>query len=69
MPTTSILEDWADVPQLAADFKVHPRTIIRWQDLPDGLPYAKAPGNKRISHIPTAREWLFNRMKRPNPRI
>jgi hypothetical protein len=66
MPT-DILADYADVPQLAADFDKCERTIIRWMDEPDGLPYVKI-GNKRLVHVPSAREWLLSRTKRPNPR-
>lgn len=63
----NILSEYAEVPQVAADFKKCERTILRWMDAPDGLPYLKI-GNKRLVHVPTARQWLLGRMKNPNPR-
>jgi hypothetical protein len=36
-------------------------------DMPDGLPFAKI-GNKRLVHIPTAKDWVFGRMRRPSRR-
>ena len=66
MPTTDILEDYVEVPQLAAEAGKHRRTILRWMDQPNGLPFVKL-GNKRLIHIPTARAWLLGRMRHPNP--
>ena len=34
---------------------------------PDGLPSTRL-GNRLLIHVPTAREWLIGRMRRPNPR-
>jgi hypothetical protein len=67
MSNTNILIDYAEVPQIAADFHKHPRTILRWMDEPNGLPYAKV-GNKRLVHIPTAQAWILAKLRRPNPR-
>jgi hypothetical protein len=67
MSDINILSDYAEVPQIAAEAKKHPRTILRWMDQPDGLPFVKL-GNRRLVHIPTARQWLLGRMKNPNPR-
>jgi hypothetical protein len=33
---------------------------------PNGLPFTQL-GNRKIIHLPTAREWLLSRMRRPNP--
>jgi hypothetical protein len=63
----NILSDYVEVPQVAADFKKCERTVLRWMNEPDGLPFVKV-GNKRLVHIPTARQWLLGRMKNPNPR-
>jgi hypothetical protein len=65
--TIGLLADWVDNPQLAQEFSVNERTVVRWQDQPDGMPFAKV-GRRRLSHIPTAREWLKARLRRPNPR-
>jgi hypothetical protein len=67
MSTPKFLEDWAEVEPLAAEVNKHPRTINRWMNGPDGLPYTRL-GNKRIIHRPTFHEWLLSRMRRPNPR-
>jgi hypothetical protein len=62
-----LLDDYAKVPQVAEEFGKCPRTITRWMDKPDGLPFIYL-GKERIVHIPTAREWLLGRMHRRNPR-
>jgi hypothetical protein len=48
--------------------KIHKswRTVHRWTTLPGGLPYVKV-GRERYIHLPTAREWVMSRMRRPNP--
>jgi hypothetical protein len=43
------------------------RTVRRWLDQPDGLPYTRA-GCRILIHVPTAREWLMSNLKRRNPR-
>jgi hypothetical protein len=63
----SLLTDYAEVAQIAATFGKSERTITRWMDMPDGLPFAKI-GNKRLVHIPTAKDWVFGRMRRPSRR-
>jgi hypothetical protein len=65
--SNTILDEYVDVAEVAADFEKCERTILRWMDAPDGLPYLKI-GNKRLVHVPTARAWLLGRMKTPNPR-
>ena len=63
-----LLDDWVELNDFARDqVEKHPRTVDRWTTQPNGLPYAKL-GNKKIIHIPTAREWLLGRMHRPNLR-
>jgi hypothetical protein len=62
-----LLEDYLDIDVFASqEVKRHPRTVKRWTDEPDGLPYTTL-GNRILIHIPTAREWLFARMRNPNP--
>lgn len=62
-----LLEDYIDLDPLAEELERHPRTVIRWTKEPDGLPYTRL-GNRTIFHIPTTREWIFKRMRRPNAR-
>jgi hypothetical protein len=65
---SKLLDEWLELPDFAHDeVKRHPRTVKRWTKEPDGLPYSKM-GKTIIIHVPTAREWLFSRMRRPNQR-
>jgi hypothetical protein len=43
------------------------RTLSRWINQPDGLPYLRLG---REIHVPLAhaRDWLASRIRRPNPR-
>jgi hypothetical protein len=62
-----LFEDCADLDPFAKVVKRHPRTVRRWMTEPDGLPFLKI-GNRVLIHLPTAKEWLLSRMRRPNPR-
>ena len=57
-----LLADYIDIEPFAKEVKRSPRTVLRWMDEPDGLPYARI-GNRRIIHVPTARDWIFGRMR------
>jgi hypothetical protein len=68
VPTPRLLDDWLELEQFARDeVKKHPRTVTRWTKEPDGLPFAKL-GKTVMLHIPTSRQWLLGRLRRPNPR-
>jgi hypothetical protein len=67
MSNTNILEGYAEVALIAADFKKHPRTIHRWMQQENGLPFVKI-GRQRLIHIETAKQWIFDQMRQPNPR-
>jgi hypothetical protein len=62
-----LLDDCLELEAFAREVKRHPRTVKRWMRGPDGLPYTWL-GKTTIVHVPTAREWLLGRMRRPNPR-
>jgi hypothetical protein len=62
-----ILSDYTEVDVFAAEVKRSPRTVIRWMDQPNGLPFTKL-GSRRLIHIPSARTWMLGRIRRPNPR-
>jgi hypothetical protein len=62
-----ILSDYAEIEAFAEEVKRAPRTVIRWMDEPNGLPFTKL-GNRRLIHIPSARDWMLARIRRPNPR-
>ena len=67
MSETNFLADYADLEQFADAVDRETRTVRRWLNQPNGLPYTRI-GNRILIHIPTAREWLFSRIKHPNPR-
>jgi hypothetical protein len=66
-PVTNLLEDFADLADVAKVFGRHERTVRRWLDRPNGIPYTKA-GNRILIHVPSAREWLLRNLKHRNPR-
>jgi hypothetical protein len=62
-----LLADYLDLEVFAQQVDRHPRSVRRWCDEPNGLPYTRL-GCRILIHVPTAREWLFSRMenhKRP----
>jgi hypothetical protein len=63
----NLLEDYIDIEPFAVQAKRHPRTVRRWMNGPDGLPYARI-GNRLLIHVPSAREWLLSRVRRLNQR-
>jgi hypothetical protein len=66
MPT-NVLEDFLDLEPFAAQIDRHPRTVRRWLDKPNGLPYTKI-GHRILIHVPTAREWIMSRMRNTGDR-
>lgn len=67
MSEVDLLSDFLDLEPFAKQVGRNPRTIRRWLDQPDGLPYTRI-GNRILIHIPTARNWIFGRMRGANPR-
>jgi hypothetical protein len=65
--STKVLEDFLDDKEYAVQVDRHRRTVHRWLSQPDGLPHIKL-GNRTLIHVPTAREWMLSKMRRPNPR-
>ena len=64
---SELLEDFLDLDPFAAEINRHPRTVRRWLDQPNGLPYTKI-GNRILIHVPTARDWIFGRMRNQKKR-
>jgi hypothetical protein len=64
MSETSLLVDYLGLELFAKEVGRNPRTVRRWLNQPRGLPYTRI-GNRILIHIPTAREWIFSRMRRP----
>lgn len=66
--TDTILDGYVRLAKFAQEeVGKHPRTVKRWTKEPDGLPYTRI-GNEDFLHVTTAREWVFSRMRKPNPR-
>ena len=67
MSESNFLADYLDLEPFAAEVDRDPRTVRRWLNKPDGLPYTRI-GNRILIHIPSAREWLLARVRLRNPR-
>jgi len=66
--TPHLLDDWQELKDFARDeVNRHPRSVRRWTQGADGLPYATL-GNKTLIHVPSARAWLLRKLRKPNPR-
>jgi hypothetical protein len=65
--TTPLLEGYLDLEEFAKEVGRDPRTARRWTKEPDGLPFTRI-GNRILIHVPTARDWIFGRMRKPNAR-
>jgi hypothetical protein len=63
-----VLDEFIELVQFAREeVKKHPRTVKRWTKQPDGLPTALM-GRTEYVHVPTARQWLRNRLRQRNSR-
>jgi hypothetical protein len=63
----NLLEGFVELSPFAAQMGRTTRTVRRWIDEPNGLPYTRL-GCRILVHLPTAREWLLGRVKQRNPR-
>ena len=66
MSKIDLFADYVDLEAFSKEVSRTSRAVRDWLNQPDGLPYTRI-GNRILIHIPTAREWLFSRMRRPNP--
>lgn len=67
MSSPKLLDDFLDLGPFANEVDRDPRTVRRWLKEPDGLPFTRM-GNRILIHVPTARDWMFGRMRQPNRR-
>ena len=65
--STPLLQDYLTREELAGELRVTPRTIIRWQDQADGLPYVEM-GGRVLYRRQSILAWLESRERKPNPR-
>jgi hypothetical protein len=52
---------------LSKEFGVSERTIDRWRNQPNGIPYTTA-GATVLFNVPSVRKWLAKRERHPNRR-
>jgi hypothetical protein len=64
--TTDILNDYVTLKQFAGDIGKSTRTVTRWMDQNDGLPFLKF-GRERLVHLPSAKRWMLGRVRQRNP--
>jgi hypothetical protein len=67
MSTDLLGDEYLDLARFADQINRNPVTVRRWMRKPDGLPFCRL-GNRVLVHLPTAREWLYSRIRKPNPR-
>jgi hypothetical protein len=60
------LEGFETEAQHAERFEVDPRTIRRWRNQPNGLPFTKA-GRTVLCHVDWTIEWLRSNREQRNP--
>jgi len=62
-----ILDEYQHHAEFAKDNGICERTLSRYRNEPDGIPFMQF-GGKIFIHIPGARKWLERRIQRLNPR-
>lgn len=65
--TNTVLAGHVEQAKFAAEIDTSERTVARYRNLPDGLPYLLLGGKVYIPRD-EASEWLRSRIKRPNQR-
>lgn len=63
----SLLQDYLTRDELTGELRVTPRTIMRWQNQPDGLPYTEL-GGRILYRRQTVLAWIESHERRPNQR-
>ena len=67
MATFGILSDYVDRKTLAQELDVSPRTVSRYENLPDGLP-STTIGGRKLYRVQSVLEWIRKRERSANPR-
>ncbi len=67
MQGVGLLSDYIDRPTMAKELNCSERTVMRYEQLPDGLPSVTIAGRK-LYKVDSARKWIASREHRPNPR-
>lgn len=64
---SALLHDFLTRDQLASELHVTPRTVIRWQNQPDGIPYIEM-GGRILYRRQSILAWIEGRERHPNQR-
>lgn len=64
--TGNLLAGYVTRDQLAAEWNCHPRTIARYEQMPNGLPFLQI-GGRKLYAIRDARAFMARRIVKPNP--
>lgn len=64
--STQFLEDYMTREQIARELGMAPRSLTRWQSMPDGIPFIKV-GGKVFFRKSSVLAWLEARETRKNP--
>lgn len=67
MQAFEIMTDYVDRAQLATALRVSPRTVMRMEQRPDGLP-SLIVGGRKFYRVSSVKDWLAKRETHPNPR-
>ena len=66
MSDNKLLEDYLDLEPFAEQVNRDPRTVRRWMNEPDGLPYTRIGNSNPRARPDRARGgWIFGRMRKP----
>ncbi len=65
--TESILAGYIDLEPFAEQVDRHPRSVRRWMNRPDGLPFVKL-GNRILIARASALQWIAAQERQLNPR-
>jgi hypothetical protein len=61
-----VLDDYVPEAEFAEANNLSQRTVARYRNMPDGIPWMLWNGQVHI-HIPGARDFVARRVKYPNP--
>ncbi|MCO5157503.1 MAG: hypothetical protein M9945_12270 [Aquamicrobium sp.] len=67
MQTLDLLNDFIPRGQLAHALNLSTRTLMRYEQQPDGLPSLMI-GGRKFYRAQSVRDWLAKRETQPNPR-
>jgi hypothetical protein len=62
-----LLDDYAPLTEVARDLKVHPKTVRRQINKPDGWPFIEW-GGKIWLHVPTVKQLVTGNVRKRNQR-